>query len=437
MHYLNISFSHKNSTLEIREKLSYPDDYHKNGCLTKLNSTEAISETILISTCNRMEVFCSCSDLEMATKHIFDMLTARAGISMEELEGRADIFDDSSAIHHLFSVAASLDSMVIGETQIAGQLKDAFRYSHDNGFCGQKLARVMKHAFKCAAKVRNATDISSKPVSIASVAVAKLKSVIDDFHGKKALVLGVGEMSEISAKHLLSNGADVYVMNRTKEHAEAFAKEFNVKVIDYEELPNVINEFPILFTATSAPQPIITDEIIKACDFDRFWFDMALPRDINYHKGERINLYTIDDLKTIADENKGMREEASRKAHAIIGRSIVEFFEWLDTLDIEPMIKEIYEKAFSAAKLESDRVIKNGYIPKEYEVQVHKMSQQVMKRFLHDMTSKMREVSEESQSGMLSGALQFLIKKDEQGMPPLDEMPESVRAKLKEKNEKN
>ncbi|MDA7817552.1 hypothetical protein N9A28_05130 [Sulfurimonas sp.] len=192
-----------------------------------------------------------------------------------------------------------------------------------------------------------------------------------------------------------------------------------------------INRFEILFTATSAPNAIITDEIITACDFDRYWFDMALPRDINYHKGERINLYTIDDLKTIADENKDNREEASRKAHAIIGRSIVDFFEWLDTLDIEPMIKEIYEKAFEAARVESTRVIKNGYIPKEYEEQVHKMGEQVMKRFLHDMTSKMREASQDSESNMLSGALQFLIKKDK------IEMPSFVKDRLnKEKDEK-
>ena len=417
MHYLIISFSHKNSTMEVREKLSYKDDKSKVGCLTKLNSGEAINESILISTCNRMEVFCSCNDVSSATQHIFEMLTARSGISIDELEGRADIFDDSSAIHHIFTVASSLDSMVIGETQIAGQLKDAFRFSYDNGFCGQKLARSMHHAFKCAAKVRNATDISSKPVSIASVAVAKLKSVLDSVEGKKALVIGVGEMSEITAKHLISNGADVYIMNRTKDKAFALAQECGTKVLDMDQLPHIINEFEILFTATSASEPIITDEIIKPCDFDRYWFDMALPRDISYHKGERINLYVIDDLKTIVDENKGLREDGARKAHGIIGRSTVEFFEWLDTLNIEPMIKEIYEKAFEAAKIESDRVINNGYIPKEYEAQVHKMGEQVIKRFLHDMTSKMRDVSEDSKSDMVTSALQFLIKKDNNEMP--------------------
>ncbi len=412
MHYLNISFSHKNSTLEIREKLSYPDNDDKSECLKKLNANNSINETILISTCNRMEVFCSCSNIEEATQHIFDTLTARAGIPIEELEGRADIFDDSSAIHHIFSVASSLDSMVIGETQISGQLKDAFRYSYDNGFCGQKLARVMKHAFKCAAKVRNATDISSKPVSIASVAVSKLKSVVDDIAGKKALIIGVGEMSEITAKHLLANGADVYVMNRTEHKAQKFAKEHGAKVISMDRITDAVNEFEILFTATSSPHAIITDDIIKSCDFDRYWFDMALPRDINYHKGERINLYTIDDLKTIVDENKGLREDASRKAHAIIGRSIIEFFEFLDTLDIEPVIKGIYQRAFEAARIESDRVIKNGYIPKEYEAEVRKMGEQIMKRFLHDITSKMRDVSEDSKSDMISGTLQYLMKKD-------------------------
>jgi glutamyl-tRNA reductase len=353
----------------------------------------------------------------LCTQHIFEMLSARSGVSIEELEGRADVFDDSSAIHHIFSVASSLDSMVVGETQIAGQLRDAFRFSYDNGFCGQKLARAMHNAFKCAAKVRNATDISSKPVSIASVAVSKLKSVLENIEGKKALVIGVGEMSEITAKHLVSAGADVYIMNRTKDKALKLAQECGTKVLDFDQLPTVINKFEILFTATSASEPIITDEIIEACNFDRYWFDMALPRDINYHKGERINLYVIDDLKTIVDENKGLREDGARKAHGIIGRSTVEFFEWLDTLDIEPMIKEIYEKAFEAARVESNRVIKNGYIPKEYESQVHKMAEQVMKRFLHEMTSKMRSVSEESKSDMVTSALQFLIKKDNNEMP--------------------
>jgi len=410
MHYLNISFTHKNSTLEIREKLSYPDDQNKHGCLKLLTSSEEISEAILISTCNRMEVLCNCSDIPKATEHIFNMLSRRAGLGIEELEGRADIFDDASAIHHLFMVASSLDSMVLGETQIVGQLKDAFRFAYDNGYCGKKLARAMKNAFKCAATVRNATDISSKPVSMASVAVSKLKSLVDDLNGKKALVIGVGEMSEITAKHLVNAGADVYIMNRTQHKAEKLAQECGVKTLAFSELSSAVNEFEILFTATSAHDPIITDEIITPQNFDRYWFDLALPRDISYSKGERIHLYVIDDLKTIVDENLSAREEAARGAHSIIGRGVVEFFEWLSNQDIEPVIKELYKKAQNAAKEETARVLEAGYIPKEYEDQAQKMCEQAIKRFLHDLTQNMRCGTVDKKSDMLSNAMASMMK---------------------------
>ncbi|MDQ7068035.1 MAG: glutamyl-tRNA reductase [Sulfurimonas sp.] len=410
MHYLNISFTHKNATLEIREKLSYPDNEHKRACLEKLLSTETISEAVLISTCNRMEVMCSCSDVSAATMHILEMLSMRSGISIEELEGRADIFDDSSAIHHLFSVAASLDSMVIGETQIVGQLKDAFRFAYDNTFCSKKLARAMKSAFKCAAKVRNATDISSKPVSMASVAVNQLKSLLGDISAKKALIIGVGEMSEITAKHLVNAGADVYIMNRTKHKAQALAKECSTKVIDFSELSNAINDFEILYTATSAPEPIITDEIIESRDFDRYWFDLALPRDIHYNKGENIHLFVIDDLKTIVDTNIASRELASRAAHGVIGRAIVEFFESVNTQDLEPLIKEIYSRADIAAKEETQRSIKAGYIPKEYQKEAQKMCEQALKRFLHEFTANMRNTTDDRHTDLISGAMASMMK---------------------------
>jgi len=343
------------------------------------------------------------------------MLTARAGISREELQGRADIFDDSSAIHHLLSVAASLDSMVIGETQIAGQLKDAFRYSHDNGFCGQKIARVMKHAFKCAAKVRNATDISSKPVSIASVAVSRLKSFEKDLKGKKALIIGVGEMSKIAMKHLVNAGEEVYIMNRTKHKAKELAEICDAGVLELCELPEAINEFEILFSATSSPTPIITDEIIQPQTFDRYWFDLALPRDISYSKGDRIHLFVIDDLKNIVDENMSAREEASKAAHAIIGRGVVAFFEWLGNQDVEPLIKAMYDKAYKDANDEAKRVIKAGYIPKEYAFEVQKACQQSVKRFLHDLVCHIRNSSQDKQSDLLSEAMAMIMKEKNKG----------------------
>ena len=417
MHYLNVSFSHKNASLEIREKLTYPNDKSVNGCLTKLNGCEYINETILISTCNRMEIFCSCTDIADAKGHIFEMLSNRAGISLTELEERADIYDDSTAIHHLFSVASSLDSMVVGETQIAGQLKDAFRFSYDKKHCDKKIARAMRAAFKCAAKVRNVTEISSKPVSIASVAVSKLKSVLDDVKGRKTLIIGVGEMSEITAKHMLAHGADVYIMNRTKQKAETLAEECGAKVIEYGQLDKAINEFEILFTATSSNTPIITNDITETCDFERYWFDLAVPRDILYTKDEKINLFVVDDLKEIVDENKGLREQEARKAHGVVGRSVVEFFEWLDALNVEPMIKDIYLKAYKTAEIEAARAIENGYLPKEYADEAKKLAEQTLKRFLHDMTTKMREGSSEPKADSMSGIMQMMASRDNDEIP--------------------
>lgn len=397
--------------MEIREKLSYPDDESLRGCLSRLLESESITEAILISTCNRMEVLCSCQDIPSATTHIFDLLSHRSGISIDELEGRADIFDDSAAIHHIFSVAASLDSMVLGETQIVGQLKDAFRFSYDNNFCAKTLARAMKSAFKSAAKVRNATDISSKPVSMASVAVSKLKSLVDDLSGKKALVIGVGEMSEITAKHLVSAGADVYIMNRTFHKAEALARECGAGVLEFSKLKESINEFEILFTATSSHEPIIYSELIESKEFDRYWFDLALPRDISYNKGERIHLYVIDDLKLMVDENISSRENAARAAHSIIGRGVVEFFEWLNSQDTERIIKEIYTRANAAACDESQRAIKNGYLPKEYAEVAQKMCEQTLKRFLHEFTTNMRASSEDMQTQFLSKAASSIMNR--------------------------
>ena len=203
-------------------------------------------------------------------------------------------------------------------------------------------------------------------------------------------------MSEITTKHLLSAGCDVSVMNRTKHKAQKFATEFGIKQVDFEKLPSAVNQFHIIFTATSSSKPIINYEMIDLCNYSRYWFDLALPRDIeSFNRGD-INLFVIDDLKQIIDENLGLRKKAARAAQGIIGREIVQFFESLATLDIEPIIKEIYEKAYEAAAEESTRVVEKGFIPKEYEAQAKKMCEQALKRFLHDMTSSMRNSSDET-----------------------------------------
>lgn len=416
MHYLTVSLSHKNSDLALREKFTYTDE-EKEACLQRLLESPHISEAIMLATCNRMELYVCCDDISKATSHIMRLLTFKGGVSEEFLRNTAEIVDESSAIHHLFAVASSIDSMVVGETQIAGQLKDAFRFSHERGYSDKKMSRAVSYAFKCAAKVRNLTDISSKPVSVASVAIGQIKEKVKNLHEKKALVIGVGEMSEICLKHLISDGVDTFITNRTRQKAETLANECSAKLYEFGDLDKAVNEFDIIFTATSAPYPIITNDLIEDVDFERFWFDLAIPRDIEAEKRDDISLFVVDDIQEIVDANRSQREQHVRQAHAIIGRSVVEFYEWLDTLNVEPMIKEIYIKAYKSANEETQRAIKKGFIPKEYEKQAQKMAQQAIKRFLHDMTKKMRETSHEAKSDSTAGVMQYILNDEHDNIP--------------------
>jgi len=414
MHFLIISFTHKNSTIEIREKLAYSSDEEKERCLGALNTSEAINEAIILSTCNRIEMICSTSNIAEASNLIFKLLSRNSGLSAEELKKRADIFEDDGSIHHLFSVASSLDSLVVGETQISGQLKDAFRFSIERNFCDAKLSHALHYAFKCAAEVRNASDISSRPVSIASVAVAKAKTLVPTLQAKRALVIGSGEMSLISAKNLSAAGAIVTIINRTRSKAQDIADQCNgVVVEDYENLDALINLHDFIFTATSAPAPIITNKNIYHCNFERHWFDMAIPRDIEFSDFDDINVYVIDDLESIVQENISSREDEAKLSYLIIAKYTVRFYEDLKRLSVEPLIKEIYKRAEKASDEESTRVISHGYIPKEYEAEVHKATEQAIKRFLHDMTSKIRDVSHQNKTDELMESLRFLLNIDE------------------------
>lgn len=414
MHYLIVSFSHKNSTLAIREKLAFVDEAAQLSAMKRLSEHPCISESMILSTCNRVEIFCSCGDTQEATEALFKLISEHSGLDGHELFERADVFDDEGAIHHLFSVASSLDSMVVGETQISGQLKDAFKLSQDNGFSAHKISRAMSYAFKCAAEVRNATNISSKPVSVASVAIAKVKESVGEVAGKKALVIGSGEMSVITCKHLVAQGVDVTVMNRTFEKAETIANECNARVRSYDELAYAINENELLFTATGSLAPIITDEMIKPVPYERYWFDMAVPRDIECDASLwSIQLFYVDDLKSIVSENIALREDEARLSYVIVRRHVSLFFEWLKTLSVEPLIKNMYLRASDAASIEASRVIQNGYIPKEYEYAVQKATAQALKRFLHPFAERMRDGSDPMRIDSLIESMSFLMNQEE------------------------
>jgi len=413
MNYLIVSFSHKNSDIATREKIAFNSDEKKIEFSKKLLNYPEINEVLILSTCNRVEIFTNVKDCNDALEHIFCELEEFSSISINELKGRADIYEDNGAIHHIFSVASSLDSVVLGETQITGQIKDAFKFCFDNGFCSQKIARVMHHTFRCAAIVRSSTEISSSPVSISSVAVNKAKDLAGgSLAGFSALVIGAGEMGRICAEHLIKNGCNVIIINRNIEKAEKLAKELGDTTIaeGFDKIESFINKYRFLFSATGADSYIIKDEMVKNVDFERCWFDIAVPRDIQEScKEKNINLFSVDDLKNVVSQNKAFREKQASVAFSIIGKFTVEFYKWLQTLQVEPIIKRMREMAKRSAQKELERAIKKGYLPKEQKDEVEKILHQAFNTFLHKPTCNLKKVAEDPEFDTIVQSFQYLF----------------------------
>ncbi len=410
MHYLIASFTHKNTTISIRDKLSFKDDEQKIEFLKQALELTHIGEAILVATCNRIEMIVSTNNIFVSTEYIAKLFSSHSDIDLLELEGRMDTFEDQSAIHHLFSVASSLDSLVVGETQITGQLKDAFKFSRAHKFCGDKLTRAINYAFRCAAEVRNSTNISSKPVSIASVAVASSRQKLGSLDGVKALVIGSGEMSVIAVKTLLNHGASVTMMNRTLTKIEHLASEVNVSIESYDNLSEVLGDYELIFTATSSPSPIITNDMAStSCSSRCYWYDMAIPRDIEDISCDLIEVLRIDDLKNIVDENIMLREEEARESFAIVGAHTQEFYSWLKSLNIEPIIKELYVRADRAAFDETTRALKSGYITKEQFDSSLKLARQALKRYLHPHAKRLRAVVDIGDIDAMMESMRYIL----------------------------
>ena len=412
MQYQTISFTHKNSTLEVRGALAFANDDEKISFIKSIRLLEAIKEIVLISTCNRCEIFCVSEDFAQSKNHILNLLSAKSNIEKKELENIADVFEKDDSIYHLFNVASSLDSLVVGETQIAGQIKDAHKISIENGFSSKQIAKALDSAFRCAANVRNASNISSNPVSIASVAVNLAKKSVDNIEEKSALIIGSGEMSVLSIKYLKKLGVDICIINRTYEKAKDIADELEISCEPYEKLDRLINVSDMIFTSTGSPVPIITDQNVKHRPFHRYWFDMAVPKDIEISNDEDISVFYIDDLKDIVDENKILRDEEAKIAYSLVLKSSDEFIENFSKSNVEPLIKELYLRAQECAKDETNRVIKAGYIPQKYEESIEKMANQTLKRFLYTITKNIRKTKKSSSLDTLIETLEYIIKKD-------------------------
>ena len=411
MSYLSISFTHKNTDIHTREKLAFPDECARETFLKTILDNGIIKEAVLLSTCNRVEIICTVNDIEKSKEIILKTLAKYSQLDYEDLSTRANIYETSGAIHHLFTVASALDSLVIGETQIVGQLKDAYRLSLAKGFCSQGMTRAMTYAFKCAASVRTATSLGTGSVSVASTAVAKAKSILSQTAGVKALVVGAGEMSELTIKHLLSSGFEVVLLSRNIKKARLLADTFDkpIDVQPYENIDRLLNELPIVISATSAPYPIIKQNMVKECSFNRYWFDIAVPRDIDEIKSPHLQIFAVDDLQDIVNENMSLRAEKAKQAYLIVNQLSSEFFDWLKSLEIEPVVKNLYVKANDVIEKRVALAIKKGFIDGSNEENIKKLCQTVLNEFLHEPTCQLKTISKKVECDVVLGSIQSVF----------------------------
>jgi glutamyl-tRNA reductase len=396
--YFVISFNYRNSDIVLRGKLAK----------LKLEDFKNYKEVMVLSTCNRFEVY---FDKKHDLNELFEKVFSKV-INKEEFD-KAEKYEGKDAIRHIFRVAASLDSMVVGEAQITGQLKEAFIKAYEKQYIAQDLTRLIHFSFKCAKKVRNQTQISAEPVSVASIAVKKAKEKLNDLSGYSAIVIGVGDTAKIVCKNLIKEGVNIILVNRTVENAialkEELGDEVNIDVHPIERVSKLINNYRLLFTATASKEPIIKKEYVKKTPFKRVWFDLAIPCDVENAEYEDIEIIKVDDLKTISEENLKKRKKELVFANDLIEKCVVEFNKYLQSVSIEPVIKFLQDKAKECAEKSLKNAVKKKYIPAEYEEEVEKILHNAFKRFLHNPNITLRKMADSPEVDILVFSLKRLF----------------------------
>jgi glutamyl-tRNA reductase len=359
-----VGLNHNTADVEVREKVAFNGSRLEEG-LRRFMELPEVEEAVILSTCNRVELYANVKDTIKASESIKAFLSDFHDINRSLLDKSLYLYDDINAIRHIFRVASSLDSMVVGEPQILGQLKEAFEFALDKKTTGILLNRLMKKAISVAKRVRRETRIAENAVSISFAAVELAKKIFTDLSEKAFMLLGAGEMAELAARHLMSNGVkEVIVANRSYGRACELAKEFNGKPVKLDDFLREMVHSDIVICSTGAPHYILLKEQMQRVMKERkqrpvFLIDISVPRNIDpkINDLDNVYLYNIDDLQGIVDANMFERKKEAEKAEKIIEEEIEPFLKWLSSLDSVPTIVALREKAEEIKREEFEKLM--------------------------------------------------------------------------------
>jgi glutamyl-tRNA reductase len=395
--------SHRSAPVDVREQLAIDQDKLRE-LLRDIHGAGVIDELVIVSTCNRVEVYGLADAPGEASLLAFRVLGRQRGVDVERIAPHLYSYLDDDAIRHAFRVASSLDSMLVGEPQIGGQVKDAFALAQSAETVGPSLHRVFTQAFAVAKKVRTETDIARHAVSVPFAAVELAKKIFESLARRAVLLLGAGKMGELSARHLVDQGAfPIYVVNRTWARAQEMARALAGTAVPFDELTTALSAADIVITSTGSPTPLISSEMVQRVMAGRrtrplFFIDIAVPRDVDgdVNTLDNVYCYDIDDLKQVVDANLKERLREAQRAEALVEREVAKFVTRMRDVEVVPTIVSLRDRleAIRAGEVEKTLARLGSAAPETREA-IEAMSSAIINKILHAPITKLRESSRE------------------------------------------
>lgn len=403
MNILIVGLNHKTADVDIREKLAFNGQKLEEG-LQRIKTLPDVKEAVILSTCNRVEIYAAVSNAAVAHEAIKNFISEFHGIDRSALETSLYAYENINAVRHVFRVASSLDSMIVGEPQILGQIKDAFDFSLQKKTTGILLNKLMKKTISVAKRIRTETKIAENAVSISFAAVELAKKIFTDLSTKSFMLLGAGDMAELAARHLMSSGVkDVLVANRTYESGEKLAKEFNGRAVKFDDFTHEIVNTDIVICSTGASKYVLMKEQMQKVMKERrhkpvFIIDISVPRNIDpsINDIDNVYLYDVDDLHGIVDTNKLERQKEAEKAEGIIAEEIETFQKWLASLDSVPTVVALRDRADAVKKEEIEKLLnKLPALGEKEKEAVEYLANAIINKLIHPPTAALKEDSED------------------------------------------
>lgn len=417
-----VGLSHHSAPVELRERLAVASDQMPTAIAELLAAAE-LQDGVLISTCNRVEVVSTTTDPKRTAARIIQHLNTRA--NPDAVDGYIYQRVGDEAVRHLFRVAAGLDSMVLGEPQILGQVKAAFASANEAGVAGSLVSRWFSRAFAVAKRVRTETGLAAGHVSVSSIACDLAEKIFGELSGRRVLLVGAGKMSEVAARSLAARGATLFVVNRSPERADALAKACGGTPRPLEALATELNEADVVISSTANPGFVITYDLMQSVTKARrhrplFIIDIAVPRDVDPRVGTLNNVfvYDMDDLKEVAQTNLSLRKREVQRAEAIVENEVVQFTQWLRSLQLTPTIVALRERFRAVVLAELERTTpRMSQLSDKDKQMLNAMAEAIVNKLLHAPLAELKRANEQADDAALIAITRRLFQIDEGAAP--------------------